>query len=153
MVENSAISNTDPVLNTNNPQASDVSSNGASNADDFQSTAQPQDLQTNQPVSVLQTGEPISGEVVKEDSWGFTGMLPFILAALVIFVAIAYIVKRLLASDTFILQAAEPVSTPKKSAPAKKSAVKAATPAPKLKKTVKKPAKKQPPHRRKKSKR
>lgn len=84
------LNQTQEVTNTQNPQ--DVTSDGASNAADFQSTAPADALnQEAQSLSVQETGEPLSGTAAAEAAsnaawlWGVGIVLILIVAAVIIY--------------------------------------------------------------------
>jgi hypothetical protein len=86
MASNDELNNTDGVLSTQSPQESSSASDGSSNV---QQTASPDKVTNNQDVSVLQTGEPISGGTQSTDT---TSAAPYVFGGVAVVVVIAIIV-------------------------------------------------------------
>lgn len=129
--------------NTQNPQQNSVPSDGASNAEDFQSTA-PQDALNSQTdsLSVQKTGDPITGSISSVQGNSITLV---VILAVVVAVAAVFIIIRLLkegAEDDRLAEASKPkaadLKAAKKPAAKKKPAKKKSAPNQRRKKTAKK---------------
>lgn len=120
----SSLNQTQSTLQTSNPQDA-VPASGASNSEDFQSTAPQETLnQQTESLSVQKTGDPLRGTTTAVVENGFSIMFVAVIATLVVGAFILYKLMKETVEET-----SEPESKPaatKKPSTAKKSARKPA---------------------------